>query len=198
MSEKTFNEGVTRYLKNHLYSTAKQNDLWRALGAQMTVDNIQLPSNVSLETIMNTWTNQMGYPYVQVARDYTTGAVTVTQHQFLFDSEAQPAQSPHQYLWYIPLQFKSSLTLSSSIIWFHQSQMSVTIDRNIQSNEWLLANPNLLGFFRTNYDARNWKMIIEQLNSNHEALTVIERAGLVDDALNLARASKNLSNAGLH
>jgi len=73
--------------------------------------------------------------------------------------------------------------------------MNVTIGIDVKSNEWLLANPNLLGFFRTNYDAQNWKMIIEQLKADHEKLTVIERAGLVDDAFNLARASKNLSKA---
>jgi aminopeptidase N len=194
MSDETFNKGVTRYLERHLYSTAQQTDLWRALDEQMSADNIQLPSNTSLDTIMSTWTNQMGYPYVQVIRDYTTGSVIVTQHQFLFDSEAQPPQSPHKYLWYIPLQFKSSSTLSSNIVWFNRPQMNVTIGINVKSNEWLLANPNLLGFFRTNYDARNWKMIIEQLKVDHEKLTVIERAGLVDDAFNLARASKNLVN----
>lgn len=192
MSDETFNKGVTRYLEHHLYSTAQQTDLWRAFGEQMSADNIQLPSNTSLDTIMSTWTNQMGYPYVQVIRDYTTGNVTVTQHQFLFDLEAQLSQSPHKYLWYIPLQFKSSSTLSSSIVWFNGPQINLEMDINTKSSEWLLANPNLLGFFRTNYDARNWKMIIEQLKIDHEQLTVIERAGLVDDAFNLARASKNL------
>jgi aminopeptidase N len=191
MSNETFNKGVTRYLERHLYSTAKQTDLWRALGEQMSVDNIQLPNNTNLDTIMNTWTNQMGYPYVQVIRDYTSGSVTVTQHQFLFDSEAQPPQSPYKYVWYIPLQFKSSSTLSSNLVWFNRPQMNVTMDINLQSYQWVLANPNLSGFFRTNYDAQNWKMIIEQLNSDHEKLTVIERAGLLDDAFNLARASKN-------
>ncbi|CAF4239646.1 unnamed protein product [Rotaria sp. Silwood2] len=189
MSNEIFNKGVTRYLKRHLYSTATQIDLWRALGEQMFVDNIQLPSNTSLDTIMSTWTNQMGHPYVQIIRDYTTGSVTVIQHQFLFNSEVQPPQSPHKYLWYIPLQFKSSSILSSSIVWFNQPQMNVTTGINVNSNEWLLGNPNLLGFFRTNYDARNWKMIIEQLKTDHEKFTVIERAGLVDDAFNLARAN---------
>jgi aminopeptidase N len=198
MSDETFNKGVTRYLQSHLYSTAKQNDLWQALGEQMSVDNVQLPNNTTLDTIMSTWTNQMGYPYVQFIRDYTTGYVTVTQHQFLFDSEAQPAQSPHKYLWYIPLQFKSSSTLSSNIVWFNQPQMNMTAGITVQSNQWLLANPNLLGFFRTNYDAQNWKMIIEQLKTDHDKLTVIERAGLVDDAFNLARASKNLRKVRLN
>ncbi|CAF3448231.1 unnamed protein product [Rotaria socialis] len=189
MPNDTFNKGITRYLSRHLYSTAMQNDLWRALGEQMFADNLELPSNTSLDMIMSTWTNQMGYPYVQVTRDYATGGVTVAQHQFLFDSEAQPPKSPHQYLWYIPLQFKSSSTLSASTIWFNRPHMNVTTGTSVQSNEWLLANPDLLGFFRTNYDAHNWKMIIEQLKNDHEKLTVIERAGLIDDVFNLARAN---------
>ena len=193
MSDQTFNKGVTRYLQRHLYSTAKQTDLWQALGEQMSLDNIELPSNTSLNMIMSTWTDQMGYPYVQVTRDYATGGVTVTQHQFLFDSEAQPPKSPHKYLWYVPLKFKSLSALSSSITWLNRAQMNATTGISVQSNEWLLANPDLLGFFRTNYDTRNWKMIIEQLKTDHEKLTVIERAGLVDDACNLARASKNRS-----
>ncbi len=190
MSEKTFNKGITKYLQRHLYSTAKQTDLWQALGEQMSEDSIQLPSNTTLEMIMSTWTNQMGYPYVQVMRNYTNGGVRVTQHQFLFDSEAQPPPSRYKYLWYIPLQFK----FSKNIIWFNRPHMNITMDINVQSNEWLLANPNLLGFFRTNYDERNWKMIIEQLNIDHQKFTVIERAGLIDDAFNSARTSKHLKS----
>jgi aminopeptidase N len=193
MSNGTFDEGITLYLRRHLYSTAKQTNLWQALSEQMSLDDNKLPNNTSLDMIMSTWTDQMGYPYVQVTRDYVTGSITVTQHQFLFDSEAQPAKSPHNYLWYIPLKFKSLSTLSSSITWLNQEQMNMTTGINVQSNGWLLANPDLLGFFRTNYDTRNWNMIIEQLKTDHEQLTVIERAGLVDDAFNLARTSKNRS-----
>ena len=189
MSEETFNKGITRYLERHSYSIATQTDLWRALGEQMSLDNIQLPSNTSLEMIMSTWTNQMGFPYVQVTRDYTTGSVMVTQHQFLFDSDAQPAPSRHKYLWYIPLKFKSLSASSSNITWINQAQNNITTNIDVGSNEWLLANPDLLGFFRTNYDARNWEMIIEQLKTDHQNLTVAERAGLVDDAFNLARAN---------
>ncbi|UJR17212.1 hypothetical protein I4U23_004107 [Adineta vaga] len=189
MSTATFNKGVTRYLQRHLYSTATQTDLWQALGEQMSTDNIQLPNNTTLDTIMNTWTNQMGYPYIEVTRDYSTGIVTITQRQFLFDSEAQPAPSPYKYLWYIPLQFKSSSALTSDLIWFNQPKSNVSLNINAQSNQWLLANPNLLGFFRTNYDRQNWKMISEQLKSNYKSFTVIERAGLIDDAFNLARAN---------
>jgi aminopeptidase N len=68
--------------------------------------------------------------------------------------------------------------------------MNMTI--NIQSNEWILVNPDLLGFFRTNYDKENWKKIIQQFKIDHQKFSIVERAGLIDDALNLARPSKSI------
>lgn len=44
------------------------------------------------------------------------------------------------------------------------------------------------GYFRVNYDLRNWQMINQQLKTNHVAISVINRAQILDDALNLAEA----------
>jgi aminopeptidase N len=44
------------------------------------------------------------------------------------------------------------------------------------------------GYFRVNYDARNWEMIHQQLMTDHTAISVINRAQIMDDALNLAQA----------
>lgn len=43
------------------------------------------------------------------------------------------------------------------------------------------------GYYRVNYDVKNWKMIIDQLERDHLQIHVINRAQLIDDALNLAR-----------
>ena len=39
-----------------------------------------------------------------------------------------------------------------------------------------------------NYDVRNWQMLIDQLLTDHEKIDVVNRAQIVDDALNLARS----------
>lgn len=45
---------------NRKYSNAVQDDLWAALTAQATIDNVPLP--VDVRTIMNTWTLKMVTP----------------------------------------------------------------------------------------------------------------------------------------
>lgn len=50
---------------------------------------------------------------------------------------------------------------------------------------------NLTGYYRVNYDRTNWQLIIKQLNKdNFRDISTINRAQLIDDALNLARAGK--------
>lgn len=47
------------------------------------------------------------------------------------------------------------------------------------------------GYYRVNYDKTNWQLIIKQLNKNSFGnISTINRAQLIDDALNLARAGR--------
>ncbi|CAF4337503.1 unnamed protein product, partial [Rotaria sordida] len=104
---------VQNFIIEDTFNREKIN-LWQILNEQMITDNNLLPRNTSLSDIMNTWTDQMGYPYVEVIRDYSTNMISISQHQFLFDVEAQPPNSPYNYQWYIPFQFKSLSSSSSS------------------------------------------------------------------------------------
>ena len=45
---------------------------------------------------------------------------------------------------------------------------------------------SILGYYRVNYDEKNWRLIIKQLNEDHNKIHVINRAQLINDALNLA------------
>ena len=47
-----------------------------------------------------------------------------------------------------------------------------------------------LGYYRVNYDSRNWQLLTQQLMDNHTAISVINRAQIMDDALNLAEAGQ--------
>ena len=44
------------------------------------------------------------------------------------------------------------------------------------------------GFYRVNYDERNWQLIAKQLMKDHTVINVTNRAQIMSDALNLAQA----------
>lgn len=44
------------------------------------------------------------------------------------------------------------------------------------------------GFYRVNYDSNNWERLLNKLITNHQDIPVINRAQIIDDAFNLARA----------
>uniref|UniRef100_A0A8D3C422 Aminopeptidase n=1 Tax=Scophthalmus maximus TaxID=52904 RepID=A0A8D3C422_SCOMX len=48
----------------------------------------------------------------------------------------------------------------------------------VSGHDWVLANTNVSGYFRVNYDLDNWGRL---------ALSIINRAQIIDDAFNLAR-----------
>jgi aminopeptidase N len=46
------------------------------------------------------------------------------------------------------------------------------------------------GYYRVNYDIDNWNLITKGLHENHNNIPPLNRAQLLDDALNLAQAGK--------
>jgi aminopeptidase N len=60
---------------------------------------------------------------------------------------------------------------------------------NTSRDDWIIANIKHSGFYRVNYDAHNWQLLVNQLNSDRfELIDVINRASLIDDSFNLGRA----------
>uniref|UniRef100_A0AAY4EEL8 Aminopeptidase n=1 Tax=Denticeps clupeoides TaxID=299321 RepID=A0AAY4EEL8_9TELE len=110
--------------------------------------------------IMNHWTLQMGFPVVTI----DTRMGQLSQTHFLLDPESKPK-----------ILFKFLLALNNNM--------------KTSGDEWLLANINITGYFRVNYDSENWDRLLNQLNTDHKVLPVINRAQLIDDAFNLARAN---------
>ena len=55
-------------------------------------------------------------------------------------------------------------------------------------NEWVIFNTQETGYYRVNYDDRNWQNLINLLIQNHSKIHDINRAQILNDGLNLARA----------
>ncbi|KAK5868073.1 hypothetical protein PBY51_012518 [Eleginops maclovinus] len=181
LSEPVFVQGLSTYLKQFSYSNTVGSDLWHHLQMAVNASDLSLPHPVS--DIMNRWVLQMGFPVVTI--DTVTGKVS--QKHFLLDPESNiTVQSPYNYEWLIPVRWMKSGKVQKDIWWLKEKN-AVNVDMR-SDGLWVLANINITGYYRVNYDQGNWESLLAQLLSEHQVIPVINRAQLVDDSFNLARA----------
>uniref|UniRef100_A0A665W2T9 Aminopeptidase n=1 Tax=Echeneis naucrates TaxID=173247 RepID=A0A665W2T9_ECHNA len=170
LTEPVFARGLSSYLNRFAFDNTVYTDLWEHLQQV----NVHLPHSV--HDIMNRWTLQMGFPVVSI--DTRTGSIT--QKHFLLDPDsAVDRPSQFNYVWFVPIKWIKT---------GEEQQQHWLLQKTVSGADWVLANTNVSGYFRVNYDLENWNRLLSLLNSHHQALPVINRAQIIDDAFNLARA----------
>jgi len=160
---------------------------------------MSLRQDVQVSQLMDSWTLQPGYPLIQVARDYDTNRVTVTQQRFLRNPSGGNGRRPmNRYqCWWVPLTFTSAgrgsfvSTLPSE--WLtcrpHQTPSPLILDEVAQPDEWVVFNLRVNTPCRITYDERNWRLIGRALaDKNASSIDRFTRAQLIGDVLNLAGA----------
>ncbi|XP_049946237.1 aminopeptidase N-like [Schistocerca serialis cubense] len=185
-----FYDGLSRYLKANALSEGSDELLLAGLEEALADADPQplLPDGKSFSEALRPWINTAGYPLVNVTRDYDTGTVTLTQTRFLQTEGAEPGLSS----WDVPLTFttgqEGDFSSTATRQWLPadagEAQLSVTV----ASDDWLLVNIQEVGFYRVNYDTDNWALLAAQLQTDHSAIGVVNRAQILDDAFQLARA----------
>lgn len=179
MGSQAFQEGIQRYLKRHQFSHATTQDLWDAM-TQKSRDK-----SIDVAKVMDTWTRQMGFPVVTVHRN--SNKFRITQNRYLIgQTKFGGAESPYNYLWEIPLSYISQSNLSPEIHWIHMEQEVELEIPSLDEKHWIKFNAFTTGYYRVNYDIDEWRRLINVLYENHEALSVSDRTGLLDDAFALA------------
>ncbi|KAM6388236.1 aminopeptidase N isoform 1-T2 [Pluvialis apricaria] len=180
LTEDVFKQGLQSYLHTFAYGNTVYTDLWRYLQEAVARNNVSLPATIS--DIMDTWTLQMGFPVVSV--NTLTGAIN--QKHFLLDpNSVVDRPSIFNYTWIVPVTWMTRDTTGDR---YWLTKASATNNKFKVSGSWLLLNLNVSGYFRVNYDQENWDQLLKQLSTNHQAIPVINRAQIIDDAFNLARA----------
>uniref|UniRef100_A0A8C8HE29 Aminopeptidase n=1 Tax=Oncorhynchus tshawytscha TaxID=74940 RepID=A0A8C8HE29_ONCTS len=169
------------YLNTFKYSNTVYQDLWKHL--QMVIHDPGLDLPASVDDIMNRWILQMGFPVVTI--DTATGSIN--QRHFLLDPDSVVDRpSPFKYEWIVPIKWIKN-GKDQTPYWL-QTKTATHLPMKTLGSDWMLANTKVSGFFRVNYDSSNWDRLLTQLSTDHEAIPVINRAQVVDDAFNLARA----------
>ncbi|XP_059191202.1 aminopeptidase Ey-like [Centropristis striata] len=181
LTEEVFTMGLRTYLAKFAFGNAIYTDLWDHLQMAVKASGTELPNSV--HDIMNTWVLQMGFPVVTI--DTTTG--TVSQKHFLLDPDSEvTVVSPFNYEWIVPIKWTKTGAVQEAK-WL-KAKSDTIIEMKASGSDWVLANTDVVGYYRVNYDEGNWERLIDALMTNHSQIRVINRAQLVDDAFNLARA----------
>eukprot|EP00058_Branchiostoma_floridae_P020447 XP_002605937.1 hypothetical protein BRAFLDRAFT_87388 [Branchiostoma floridae] len=192
VGENTFRKGLKSYLERNAYSNAVQDELWEEITLAAREDG---QTDLDVKTVMDTWTLQMGYPVVNLTRDYGRGTAQATQQHFLLDPTATvSAPSDFGYRWHIPLTYttRGGSFDEPDQVWMRPDQGTSTVNLGgAGSDDWVLANIHRVGYYRVNYDPTNWRLLIDHLNSSlYEEIPPDNRGTLIDDAFNLGRASQ--------
>lgn len=206
--EEIFRKGLNIYLTKNQYSTGTSEKLWSAL--QESVDTVGGFTSIdeSVLTLMDSWASQPGYPFVHVS--VTKSDIELKQERFLITGRNESLSG--QPYW-IPITYatksKPTFNRTSPVFWFGE-QFEQINNKDILVDEWYILNVKQSGFYRVNYEVKNWERLIEALNGkDFGEIHELNRAQIIDDLLNLAqgdyvsyelalRATKYLENEVKH
>ncbi|XP_012283051.1 aminopeptidase N [Orussus abietinus] len=178
-----FRSGIGTFVSRWSFASADVDGFLEAMGAAARA---RLPAGWDLKDVLSPWITESGYPVVTVLRNYETGSATVRQARFTYDETASPGR-----FWNVPLTHVADGDdwRSPATTWLNDSA-EVKLD-NVGSPEgrsWVVFNVDRIGYYRVNYDDKNWQLLTEALYNDHESIPPATRTALVDDVFGLARA----------
>ena len=95
-------------------------------------------------------------------------------------------------MWWVPLTYTTqddpNFLATHPNTWMADTDKQVTVSSLPASDKWVIFNVQETGYYKVNYDDNNWQLLIAQLGTDHTPIHVLNRAQLIDDALDLARA----------
>ncbi|KAK9737306.1 Peptidase M1 N-terminal domain [Popillia japonica] len=183
LGEEEFHEGIKSYLSTHANLNTVPDDLFTAL-QPYAPDSLQVPLNESMES----WTENAGYPVVTVSR--TSEGLSLTQERFLLNSSATSTTK-----WYVPISYTTQENPdfdNTTITEWMLPTESETLIPLVDSAGWVVVNLQETGYYRVNYHEELWEALREALHADDfdTVIPELNRAQIVDDILNLARANK--------
>lgn len=137
------------------------------------------------------WETTKGFPVIHVATDIERISFVVTQERYYAATETRVENDPRS--WYIPLNYATAdnhdFEDTKFTDYFEDGTTSkeISLPSGFDNSKWFIFNKQQLGFYRVNYEQSNWNALIDALHSeNFGGIHVLNRAQIVDDALNLA------------
>ncbi|XP_067625622.1 membrane alanyl aminopeptidase-like isoform X2 [Eurosta solidaginis] len=185
MGEESFKASLQAYLKKNQYKNTVPANLFKVWFEHWPEDTKQFA-----EAVFNGFTKQVGYPLITVKLSDDKKFYSIKQERFLLrDQEI----SDTSLLYTVPLSYTTSnaknfrATAPKFYLNPSKSEEKFSLDSKV---EWVIFNIQQSGYYRVNYDESNWLAIKKALASdNWGGIHLLNRAQIVDDLFNLARAN---------
>lgn len=178
LGEDTFIQGVRNYIKQHAYGNTQTGDLWAALAHA---------SGKPVESVMDIWTKNVGFPVVTVSENPSKSTIHVKQNRFLRTGDVRPEEDKTIYPVFLGLRTRDgvneSITLSE-----REGEFKVP------DLDFFKLNADHSSIYRTSYTPERLEKLGKAAKSG--LLTVEDRAGMIADSGALA-ASGYQKTSGL-
>lgn len=142
-------------------------------------------TSFDFENAFRSWELQSGYPYIEVS--FSSGQFNITQRRFT----TQKPSGSQQSTWHIPINYvvqsNPDFNDTSIATFLTKGQDMMNAPSGHTEDHWYIFNIQELGYYRVNYDLKNWNALAKALNSeDFGKIHVLNRAQLLDDSINLA------------
>ncbi|XP_060526993.1 uncharacterized protein LOC132702418 [Cylas formicarius] len=184
LGAENFRAALQNYLRDNANGSAKPEDLLVALEGAVNNSVSNLPVGANLSVVLGNWIDRPGFPVVNVTVNETVAVIS--QERFLFSGNDSSTA------WYVPITLTSSndsgrFQNTAPQYWLTpDGDLTIELGSNVS---WIVVNNQQIGFYRVNYDYASWSKLGAALSrANFSDIHEINRAQIVDDAFNLARA----------
>lgn len=164
LGEDPFRDGIRRYLATHSYGNTVTTDLWDAL---------ESVTGSPVRRVADTWIYQGGHPVITVSYDHDAHELVLAQRGFRYIADATFTD-----LWEVPVGLRvaeATGTVRDIDVLVNAASVRVPLDT---APQWVVANRNASGFFRTEYSPELLGALGEVAL---DVLDATERYTLIDD-----------------
>ncbi|WJZ94349.1 hypothetical protein VitviT2T_013220 [Vitis vinifera] len=187
LGDDVFQRSMSTYMKRYAGKNAKTDDLWSVLSEE---------SGIQVNSMMDTWTKQKGYPLISVkSKD---NILELEQSQFLSSGSFGDGQ------WIVPISLclgsyntNKNFLLEGQVRTVDISELLYSSDSNLSSSKgndqgkckehsWVKVNVEQTGFYRVKYDDKLAAQLRNAIEEN--CLSETDKFGVLDDTFALCEA----------
>ncbi|XP_032687756.1 glutamyl aminopeptidase-like [Odontomachus brunneus] len=166
-----FRDGIDRYVRKYKSSSATTDDFWQIM---QEIFDESGRHNYNIKEMMDTWLTGRQYPVVSFDYNYNISTATIS---ISCDNDN----------WIIPVSYtmsnfasKSTASRSTGLEKLKCSQSKII--NGFKLEDMIIINRNQVGYYRVNYDNKNWRKISSHLRyNNYTNIHVLNRAAFIDD-----------------